>query len=79
MEALRTNEMQKMQERQKRESAREAQRREKGRPTRYEQTYGGGAYGNDLADLDFGSGATSSGKLPRPISPDSERGSFGGG
>jgi hypothetical protein len=83
LEALRTNEMQKMQERQKRESAREQQRREKGRPTRYEQTYGGGRYGNDLADLDFGSapsgGGGGSGKLPRPLSPDSERGSYGGG
>ena len=69
LEAMRTSELQKMQDRQKKESARERQRREEGRPTRYE-THGTGKYEQqhysrdsrqsqgrvnpDLADLDFG-------------------------
>lgn len=81
LEALRTNEVQKMQEKQKRESAREQQRRKEGKTSRYDQAYG---YNKDLADLDFGSSIQQSGSgggkgLARPISPDSDRGSYGGG
>lgn len=43
LEAMRTGELQKMQDRQKKESARERQRREEGRPTKYE-THGTGKY-----------------------------------
>lgn len=93
LEAMRTGELQKLQDRQKRESARERQRREEGRPTRYE-TYGTGKYEQqtqpqkgpsgrvnpDLADLDFGAPVGQQGRgLQRPLSPDSDRGGFGGG
>ena len=87
LEAMRTGELQKMQDWQKRESARERQRREEGRPTRYEQ-YGTGKYEQnqqqgkgrvnpDLADLDFGAPIGGGQKgLQRPLSPDSDRGGF---
>ena len=88
LEAMRTGELQKMQDRQKRESARERQRREEGRPTRYD-TYGTGKYEQqgqqrvnpDLADLDFGApiGQQGGSGLQRPLSPDSDRGGFAEG
>jgi hypothetical protein len=72
LEADRTGELQRMQERQKRESARQQQRRAQV-PAR--QSTGG--YAEDLQDLNFGSISNTQGsRLPPPMSPDSERGSF---
>ena len=69
LEADRTGELQQLQDRQKRESARRAQRR----------AQQSGSAHPDLQDLDFGSiGQDSKQRLPPPLRPDSETGSIDG-
>ena len=66
--------MQRLQERQKRESSRQQERRAQ-RPQRQANAH------PDLEDLDFGSisSAKESSRLPAPIHPDSDADSYGGG
>nr|XP_031860429.1 uncharacterized protein CI109_004039 [Kwoniella shandongensis]KAA5527501.1 hypothetical protein CI109_004039 [Kwoniella shandongensis] len=69
LEADRTGELDKLRERQKKESARQQQRRAQ-RPSRQASS---SAYADDLQDLDFGSGIPAGGKgLPPPMRPDSD-------
>ena len=74
LEADRTGELQRLQERQKRESAKQQQRRA-------QRSTPSGGY-PDLQDLDFTSSAPSSGRggrLPAPIRPDSDDDSIAAG
>jgi hypothetical protein len=72
--ADRTGELQRLQEKQKRESARQQQRRAH-RPQRQSSGH------PDLDDLDFGSisSGKESNRLPAPMRPDSDEDSYGGG
>ncbi|GFZ48656.1 hypothetical protein JCM24511_06405 [Saitozyma sp. JCM 24511] len=75
LEADRTGELHKLQERQKRESAKRQQRR-----TGQTPKAAVGGYAADLQDLDFGGAiANNNSRLPPPMSPDSDRASFGAG
>jgi len=76
LEADRTGELQRLQERQKRESAKQQQRRAAQRPARQGS---GGATHPDLQDLDFGSISSSNRGLPAPLHPDSDRESYESG
>ena len=71
LEADRTGELDKLQERQKRESARQQQRRAQRQVSVHP----------DLQDLNFGSisSGKDASKLPAPMHPDSDRDSYGGG
>jgi hypothetical protein len=69
LEADRTGEVQRLQERQKRESTKQQQRRA-ARPAR--QSSGGGGGHPDLQDLDFGSISGKARGLPAPLDPDSD-------
>ena len=80
LEADRTGELQRLQERQKRESA----KRERKRFERQASMVGTPARGQsrghpDLEDLDFGSISGSGKGLPAPLHPDSDRESVNGG
>ncbi|KIR53498.1 hypothetical protein I315_04091 [Cryptococcus gattii Ru294] len=84
LEADRTGELQKIQENQKRESARRQQRQllrqasEVGTPVRSAPQQPSSAY-SDLQDLDFGSIAHTQANLPPPMRPDSgDDDSYGG-
>ena len=70
LEADRTGELQRMQERQKRESAKREQRRLQRQESQVRPSRGH----PDLADLDFGSISKdkSSSRLPEPLHPDSD-------
>lgn len=74
LEADRTGELQRLQERQKRESARQQQRRAAQKPQRQASAH------PDLDDLDFGSisSGKASSRLPAPIHPDSDSDAYGG-
>jgi hypothetical protein len=77
LEADRTGELHKLQERQKRESAKRQQRRT---GTGQTPKPSAGGYAADLQDLDFGGAiANTNSRLPPPMSPDSDRASFGAG
>jgi hypothetical protein len=77
LEADRTGELHKLQERQKRESAKRQQRRT---GTGQTPKPSAGGYAADLQDLDFGGAiAHTNSRLPPPMSPDSDRASFGAG
>jgi hypothetical protein len=75
LEADRTGEVQRLQERQKRESAKQQQKRAAQRPAR--QSSGGGH--PDLQDLDFGTISGKTKGLPAPLQPDSDRESYASG
>ncbi|OCF61240.1 hypothetical protein L486_00886 [Kwoniella mangroviensis CBS 10435] len=80
LEANRTGEIDQLQSRQKKESARRELKRQQSHQAQPKSSRSAGAAHPDLADLDFGGSISTKDRgLPKPIRPDSDQESYGQG